>query len=378
MGYNGHMQNAAKARPIAIYLPSLRGGGAERTMVTLANEFAHRGLTVDLVLAKAEGPYLAELDTNVRVVDLGAGRVSRSLPRLVRYLRRERPRAMLAAMTHANVVAALARSLARVPVRLAVSERNTFSRSVAGISPLRAWLLTAFVGFAYARVDAVLAVSEGVADDLARATRLPRERIAVVYNPVVTARLLDQADEPLNHPWFGPGSPPVVLSVGRLNPQKDYETLLTAFATVRTALPCRLVILGEGDLRSQLEMRARELGLGNDVDLPGFATNPFNWMRSASVFVLSSAWEGLPGVLIQAMACGTPVVSTDCPSGPSEILEGGRWGRLVPVADPQALAKAILETLRAPSHPAVEERARSFDVTTAIDGYLRALGVPDR
>jgi len=360
---------------IAIYLPSLHGGGAERMMVALANGFAQRGLTVDMVLAKAEGPYLEELATNVRVVDLGAARVAWSLPPLVRYLRRERPVAMLSAMTHANVIATLARAIARVPVRLAVSERNTFSRYLAGLPSLRARAFVALVRLAYARVDAVLAVSQGVADDLAHVTGLPRQRIEVVHNPVVSDWLLEQAAEPLDHPWFRSGAPPVVLSVGRLTTQKDFPTLLDAFARVRRRSPCRLIILGDGNARDLLETKARELGVEADVAMPGFEQNPFRWMRRASVFVLSSAWEGLPGVLIQAMACGSPVVSTDCPSGPAEILEGGRWGRLVPVGDAEALAEAITETLEASPHPDVVERAKDFGVDHAIAAYLRVLGI---
>lgn len=360
-------------RAIALYLPSLRGGGAERAMVTLANGFAERGYAVDLVLAKAEGPFLPEVARKVRIVDLGARRVVSSLPGLVRYLRRERPRAMLSALNHANVIALLARRLAGVPTRLVVSERAHLSSSLGSAPSLRGRLMPWFMRRTYPWADGVVAVSAGVADDLAQAIGLPRQRIAVVYNPVVTDEVLVGAEAPLDHPWFAPGEPPVVLSAGRLTMQKDFGVLLRAFAHLRAQRPARLMILGEGELRPELESLTQQLGIHADVALPGFRDNPYAYMRRAAVFVLSSRFEGLPNALIQAMACGTPVVSTDCPSGPAEILEDGQWGRLVPVGDAAALAEAILATLAETNPPDVARRARDFGVDQAVDGYLRVM-----
>jgi glycosyltransferase involved in cell wall biosynthesis len=358
---------------IALYLPTLCGGGAERVMVTLANGFADQGLQVDLVLAKAEGSYLADVSPSVRVVDLGASRVLASLPGLVRYLRRERPAALLSAMGHANVVAVAARWLSRVPTRLVVSEHANFLLSRQYTKIVFAHAMAPLMRWAYPHADGVVAVSGGVADDLARTIGLLRKRITVVYNPVVTATLLDQVAAHLEHPWFGAGVPPVVLGVGRLTAQKDFLSLIRAFAKVRAQRPCRLVILGEGELRGELEALVTSLGLSADVALPGFADNPFAWMRQASLFVLSSAFEGFGNVLVEAMACGTPVVSTDCPSGPTEILENGRWGRLVPVGDVDALAGAMLATLAETTHPDVATRARDFGVEQAVVGYLGVL-----
>ncbi len=219
-----------------------------------------------------------------------------------------------------------------------------------------------------------MAVSEGVAEDLALTASLPRERITTIYNPVVTPALAGQAQAPLTHPWFAPGSPPVLLAVGRLHYQKDFPTLLRAFARVRAVRAVRLLILGEGDQGVALQASAQELGITTDVELPGFVLNPFAYMARAAVFVLSSAYEGLPGVLIQALACGCPVVSTDCPSGPAEILEGGVYGPLVPVGDDAALAKAILSTLNARPNPDwLRTRAAEFSVDRAVDRYLEVL-----
>lgn len=363
----------ANCRSIALYLPSLRGGGAERVMVALANGFAARGFAVDLVLAKAEGPFLGYVAASVRVVDLGARRVASSLPRLVGYLRREQPRALLSAMNHANVIALLARRLAGVTTRLVVSEHANFSQSMTVEPSRRGRLMPWFMRRTYPWADSVVAVSAGVADDLARAIALPRESIKVIYNPVVGEQTLCLANAPLDHPWFAPGEPPVVLGVGRLTAQKDFDVLIRAFASVRNMRPARLMILGEGELRPELEALVRQLGIGADVALPGFQANPLAYMRRAALFVLSSRFEGLPTVLVEAMACGTPVVSTDCPSGPAEILEGGKWGRLVPVGDAPALADAMAATLAEANPPQVEARAAAFGVENAVNAYLQLM-----
>lgn len=360
---------------IALYVPSMQGGGAERVMLTLAHGFAARGLAVDLVLASAEGPYLKEVAEAVRVVDLRCRRVISSLAHLVRYLRRERPRAMLSALGYANVVAVWARELARVPTRLVVSEHANLSLTHRYARTIRERLMPALIRRAYRRADGVVAVSGGVADDLAAVIGFPRERIKVVYNPVFTDELLRLSRMPLQHPWIEKKARPVVLSIGRLAEEKDFPTLLRAFARLRAKRPVRLVILGEGQLRAQLEALVANLGLIEDVAMPGFVDNPFAWMRHADLLVLSSVFEGFGNVLVEAMACGIPTVSTDCPSGPAEILGHGRWGRLVPVGDDAALADAIAATLDEAVHPNVLARAREFGVDRAVGGYLDALGL---
>jgi glycosyltransferase involved in cell wall biosynthesis len=365
-----------KKKHIALFLPSLRGGGAEKVMVNLALGFVEQGLKVDLVLAKAEGPYLSRVPEEVRVVDLGARRVLYSLPGLVRYLRRERPQAMLSALNYANIVAIWAKLLARVQTHLVVSERNTLSCSTQNASSVRVKLLPLLIKIFYPYADAVVAVSHGVAEDLITMTGLPMEKVKVIYNPVITPELFAKAEEPLGHPWFRPGEPPVVLGVGRLTKQKDFPTLIRAFALVRKERPARLMILGEGEERPKLETLARELGIEEDFVLPGFVENPYKYMKRASAFVLSSRWEGLPAVLIEALALGVPVISTNCPSGPAEILEHGKWGCLVPVGEPHLLARAILEILqndvRIPSHKTAWER---FSKENAVIAYLQVLGI---
>lgn len=345
-------------------------------MLTLANGFAAKGLPVDLVLAQASGAYMADVASGVRIVDLGGRRVFASLPRLVGYLRRERPAALLSALNHANVVAIWARRIARTGTRIVVSERATLSLIQKVATGPRHRVLPLLMRWSYPAADQVVAVSHGVADDLAATIGLARERIAVVYNPVVTSALLARSREEPPHRWLSAeGGPPVVLAAGRLGPEKDFATLVRAFAELRARREARLIILGEGMLREDLKGLVSSLGLQDDVDLPGFAANPFAFMRNAELFVLSSRTEGLPGVLIEAMACGTPVVSTDCPSGPAEILENGKWGALVPVGDSKALAAAMETALNRTDGPDVEQRAGDFDVESAVAGYLRALGM---
>ena len=364
------------ANKIALFLPSLRGGGAERVMVNLARGFYDQGINVDLVLAKAEGPYLSEVPAGVRVIDLHSSRVLFSLPGLVRYLRRERPQSILSAMDHANIVVIWARKLSGVPCRVIVSVHSTLSRALTNNPNLRGYLMPNLIRIFYPWADTVVAVSNGVAEDFANITRLPRESIKVIYNPIVTPELLEKAKEVVEHPWFLPGEPPVILSVGRLTKAKDYPTLIRAFALVRRKYPARLMILGEGEERAKLEALAQELGLQDDISLPGFVDNPYAYMARAAVFVLSSAWEGFGNVLVEAMAVGTPVVATGCPSGPAEILEGGKWGKLVPVGDANAMAQAILSTLSGQEVKMdFQNRALKFTIERITKYYLEALSI---
>ncbi|HEY8366975.1 MAG TPA: glycosyltransferase, partial [Bacteroidia bacterium] len=233
-----------------------------------------------------------------------------------------------------------------VSTRLVVREANTISVSSKNSLNFKARILPLLMKLLYPSADAVIAVSEGVAKDLTQIIGLPAEKVKVIYNPVITPEIFKKAEEPIKHPWFAPGELPVILGVGRLTKQKDFVTLIRAFDIVRKEYPSRLVILGEGEERPKLEALVKELGLEQYVYMPGFEENPFKYMKHAAVFVLSSRWEGLPNVLIQALALGTPVVSTDCPSGPREILSAGKYGTLVPVGDYDALAKAIIINLK--------------------------------
>jgi glycosyltransferase involved in cell wall biosynthesis len=374
-------------RHLALFLSGLAGGGAQRRMLTLAAAFAKRGHRVDVVVPRPEGPFRAELSDAVRLRSLDSrwtrlpGVRSRrglwvlaSAPALARYLARERPAVLLSTSNPANLAALWARVLARTPVPVVVSVNVHLSAATGERQRVWGPLLRTLVRRSYGRADAVVANSRDVADDLARHTPVPRARIQVIPNPVDADAIRARAREPVDHPWLAPGQPPLLLAVGKLKRQKDFATLIRALARVRAVLPARLVILGEGEERERLERLAEERGVAAEVALPGFVANPFAWMARASVFVLCSAWEGFSNVLCEAMACGCPVVSTDCPGGSAEILDGGAYGPLVPVGDDRALADAILAVLRDPPNAErLRARIAPFSVEAAADRYLDVL-----
>ena len=358
---------------LAIFLPSLSGGGAERAMLNLAHGLAEYGCAVDLVLVQAKGPYLSEVQDSVQILDLKALRVLTSLPALTGYLRREQPTALVSSLDFASVVALWARRLAGIPTRVLINEQNTISISARKSVRRRERMVPRLAKRFYPWADHVTGNSRGVADDLSHVTGLPRERIKVLYNPVVTPELREKARAPLNHPWFEAGQRPVVLAVGRLTQQKDFPTLIQAFAEVRQARPSRLLILGEGPDRPVLEALVKQLNLDDDVAMPGFVENPYAYMRRASLYVLPSRWEGLPTVLIEALYCGPPVIATDCPSGPREILADGRHGLLVPVGDVTALTQAIESGLAGRTPRPTAESWRPYSLEVIVDQYINLL-----
>lgn len=368
-------KGTGQGRQVAVFFPSLAGGGLERVMLTLANGFAARGLAVDLVLVKRGGAYADQVDSRVRVVYLGARSLRTSLFNLVRYLRRERPSLLLSALNGANVAAVLARALSLSPTRVVLTQHNTLRHGARGRNASRRSLSRPLIRWVYRHAEKIITVSRELADEVVNLTGLPHERVVTIYNPVITPELLKLTHEPLDHPLVQPGRPPMILGVGRLVPQKDFPTLLRAFKRVRANRPAQLVILGEGPGRAQLEQLARDLGVAQDVFLPGFVRNPYAWMARSAVFTLSSAWEGLPTVLIEALASGAPVVSTQCPTGPVEILQGGRLGELVPVGDDAALAEAIDRVLNGGRRPVAPSDLEPFTLEASLDRYVQVLGL---
>jgi glycosyltransferase involved in cell wall biosynthesis len=363
----------AGRRRLAFFVHDLRGGGSERGVVRLANAAAARGIPTSIVAAQMAGPYLADLAPGVERIDLEASRTATAVLRLRRHLAEARYSHVIAHMTHINVAAVLARALSRRQTRLFVVEHNQFDRNrVRKRGMVR--LAYRAVPLAYRFADGIFAVSEGVRETLASETGLRLDEIVVLPNPVVTDAHARLAEEAVTDDWFS-GPAPVVLAVGRLARQKNFPLLIRAFARLRAMRPARLVILGEGEERPALATLAEELGVGADVFLPGFAANPIKYMRRAGVLALSSDWEGLPTVVIEAMACGTPVVATDCRSGPRELLGGGRWGRLVPPGDEEAFAAALADALESQGDgAAARQRAAEFSVDHSLDRYLAACG----
>ena len=358
---------------VAIFVSDVDAGGGQRASINLANEFVRQGLTVDFVVYCADGPFRHLVAKNVRLVVLGSCRLVTRVFRFCRYLARERPSVVVASMLHAGVIALLARRLVGGQSRFFVQYQSTVSEEYPNFSLVtRLWLH--MLGALLPSADAVVVVSYDAAEALVGMFPKTSQNVTTIYNPVVDSHIGEFADEPLAHPWFNDSGVPVILSAGRLAPEKNHETLLAAFAQVVRSRPARLVIIGEGPERAPLLARAKELDVVQFVDFPGFQPNPYPFMKNADLFVLSSIYEGLPLVLIEALACGTPVVSTDCPSGPREVLEDGKWGRLVPVGDPEAMAQAILKSLDEPvDSSALVGSVNRFSSRSIAEEYMNDL-----
>lgn len=362
---------------VALLLPDLRAGGAERVNINLANEFVARGYSVDLLLMRVAGGLRQLLDPRIRVIDLGVKRMRGVLWPLSRYLQETRPKSLLACMWPLTVLAIAARAASNSKTRLVVAEHTTWSAAERRRDRLHNFNLKTTMRLSFPRADGVVTVSQGAADDLAGIAGLARDRVVAIYNPIVggaKAAATEEAPELLD---WATGPHRKVLAVGTLKAIKDYVTLLQAFAILRKSVDAKLLILGEGEERGPLERLIVDLGIGADVCLPGFVSSTEAYYRKADLHVLSSVGEGLPTVIVEALEQGVPVVSTDCPSGPREILDNGRYGTLVPVADPDALAWAMQEALTS-THDTVALRARAsdFGVAKAADAYLDLL-LPD-
>lgn len=330
--------------------------------------------SLDVLRIRTDGPYAALIPEGCRVIDLNCRHSLTAVWPLARYLRRQRPAALLAAKDRVARTALAARKLSRVRTRLVVRLGTNLSASLAGRSFVTRAARCLPCRLLYPGAEAIVAVSRGVAADTAAITGLPLERIRTVANPVITARLFSRAAEPSGHPWLTNKTGPVLLAAGRLTRQKDFPTLLRALAEVRKQREVSLIILGEGGQRPDLEKLAAGLGLAHCVDLPGFADNPYSFMREADLFVLSSIWEGSPNVLTEALALGRPVVSTDCPSGPREILQHGTIAPLVPAGDHVRLARAVLQVLDHPPHPAsLREAVGAYQAAQSAGEYLKLL-----
>lgn len=331
---------------VALFMPTLGGGGAERVMIQIAGNLAGEGMTVALVVASCVGVLQSEVPSSIELVDLKAGRVMKAVQPLAAWLTEWQPDVLMACQAHANIVAYFARRQSGGACRLIVREVSTPSVNMKSVGLAMRMLLWPLMRWAYMHADAVIAVSQGVADDLRRYLRADLPRLRVIYNPVIDDQLYIKAEQAIDHPWFGPTkSVPVVLAVGRLTEAKNYELLIRAFSQVAKAQQVRLLILGEGEDRSKLQKLVQDMQLEQCVAMPGFDANPYRYMKRCAVYVMSSRWEGLPGALIQALALGATIVSTDCPSGPYEILAGGAFGFLIPSCDELALSVAIEKAL---------------------------------
>lgn len=353
---------------ITAFLQDLAGGGAERVAVALLNAFALNH-EVTLLLARPEGPYLDDLSSRIHLVQTGASSTAGSIPFLAGWLRKRRPDILLTHLTHVNVAAAIGTRLARTGTPHVAVEHNQMDLNFPRIRRRSVRAAYRAARWVYPRVDAVVCVSQGVRDSVRHFTHIPGDNLRVIANPVVTPDLRRRLLEEPAHPWLKDDGPPVILGCGRLVEQKDFGTLIEAFRLLLQKRPARLVILGEGEERESLQNQIISSDLQGAVALPGFDRNPYAAMRAARLFVLSSRWEGLPTVLIEALAAGVNVVATDCPSGPSEILAGG-VGRLVPVGAPRDLAHAMDASLEAPQEAShLARRAETYSLEQSVERY---------
>lgn len=363
-------------KEVLVFRPTLGDGGADRVTVTLLQHLDRARFAPSIALARPSGVLIDEVPRDVPVIDLGAPRLAAAVPYLARAIRERRPDVVVCTAGGANVIAVAAHRLARSKARLVLSERSSLRRG--DRSSLRLAVELRLKRLAYRRADLVTAVSEGVADDLVELLALDRARVEVVYNPLIADDLAAHAAEPVAHPWFA-GPEPVLLAIGRLVDIKDYPAMLDALGAIRRTAAARLAILGDGPMRGELEARARALGLGDAVAFLGYDKNPYRYMKRARLVIQSSRAEGLPGALIQSLACGTPVVATDCDHGPREVVRDGVDGYLVPVGDPRALAERVIALLR---DSALHQRfgaagaagARRFSIASSMQRYHAAIG----
>lgn len=361
---------------ILIVLPFFADGGMERVVINLAKGLLSHKLEVSFILfRKGYGSLIEEIPKEVKVLEFNTKNLVLLLFKTVRYLGKEKPLAVLALSTRVNIICIFAKFLSATRTKLIVSTHITLKK-VANTTKIKA-ILRSVIYRIYNFADYVHVVSKGIASDL-ESLGVKKEKIKVIYNPIISPEIEDRSEEPVTHAWFQKkaGGTPVILGVGRLVPQKSFQTLLKAFALVRKEKNARLAILGEGEGKNMLENLAKELGVEKDFVLLGFSNNPYSYIKHADLFVLSSAWEGFGNVLAEALAFGVPVVSTDSPHGPAEILEQGKFGKLVSVGDEKALAVAILLTLQSPLPTEVlKKSAERFTISKITQQYMDLMGV---
>jgi len=365
-------------KSLAVFLATSGHSGVDRIMKTLLPSIADRGIRVDLLHVTGHGPHIEEKQPHLRVIQLGSSHSFTGLFPLVGYLRREKPDAILSDKDRVNQVAIIAKHLAGVETKTAVRYGQTVSRRLENRPGWQKTVHYFSMKYLYRRADAIISPSEGAARDLSGFARIPIERITVIPNPIDIGRIRVLAGEPLDHPWFHSREGAVIVGLGELTSRKGFDTLIRALAILKRKKPARLFLMGKGRGREKLEKLSADLGLRDEVEFAGFKGNPFPFLARADLFVQPSRYEGFGMALLEALALGIPVVATDCPSGPREILQDGRFGRLVPVDDHQAMADAMEKSLDSPSDPEYLLTATNpYSTDLVTDRYLNLLGLGD-
>jgi glycosyltransferase involved in cell wall biosynthesis len=363
---------------IACFLATSGHSGVDRLAKNLLPGMAAEGYPVDLLKIHNHGPELNRpLPHNLRLIEFKAKHVYTALPELIGYLKQYHPAVLLSDKDRVNRTALLANALTGGRTRVVVRSGTTVSRNLASRSRFERFVQRNSMRYLYRQAANILVPSKGAADDFADYVGIDRARITVVPSPIITPKFYEQLKQPFDHPWFQPGQPKVILGVGELCRRKDFTTLIRAFALLKDRYDCRLVIIGEGRARARLEAEIKTLHLEKRVALPGFVDTPYPYIREAGLFVLSSLWEGMSVALIEALAAGTPVASTRCPSGPDELLGDLPGKPLAEVGDAAGLAEAMARQLDNPI-PAEQLRtiAAPYTLESSVAGYLRALGLP--
>ena len=366
-----------KTQPhLAVLLATSGHSGVDRVMNNLLPAIAARGIKVDLLHIKNHGPYID--DPKINVIPLGSAHVNTSLTAVIRYLREQQPDVLFCDKDKVNRLALWARRLAGVKTRVVIRTGTTISIDMAHRKFSQRLIQTLSMRLFYRWADAIVVPSEGAADDLAQVCRLPRERVKAVPSPVITPQFNSALESPVTHTWLQNRKTPVILAVGELSPRKDFATLVRAFARVKKQQPVKLILLGKGKQQSSLRQLAQTLNINEDeFDMPGFEKNPYAYMAHADIFVSTSRWEGAPVVVMEALGAGLAIISSDCPSGPREILANGRYGKLFEIGDDEALAKAILDTLaQPPDQSTILAGAARYTLDNSVRCYLEAMSLP--
>lgn len=362
-----------KGTKVAMLLFNLAGGGAERAIINLANRLVDKGIRVDILLIEDNREYVFSISNKVNILKIdGFGKFLAILP-LIFYIIDEKPSKVYSILDLANITNLLARIILGSRYQAFIGIQNYTSKHIR--SPFKKYIEKILLRVLAPFADTIIAVSDGVANDLSNYINIPRSKIHVVYNPILTSEIERLAMKKNSHPWLQNKSSSVILSVGRLNAQKDFPTLIRAFNLLVKKRKARLIILGEGECRAEIEELITDLNLQEIVDLPGFENNPYSYFKNCDLFVLSSIYEGLPSVLLEALAIGCPIVSTDCESGPYEILEGGKYGELVPVGDYNAMAGAISRTLDGNTKKPDQKWRDKFSIEVIVEEYMTVLGI---
>ena len=367
------VENIPKGR-LAVFLATSGHSGVDRVMKTLLPSIASKGIRVDLLHVKSHGPFMEEISPGLRVIELGASHSVSSLPPLVRYLKREKPNALLSDKDRVNQIALAATWLAGGKTRTFVRFGQTVTKFLESQDLWQKTTHSLSMRYLYRAAEGIITPSRGSARDLAGFARIPEQRITVIPNPVDVRSIRSLAKEPADHTWFRNREAPIVVGLGELTSRKGFDTLIQAFAILRGRKPARLFLMGKGSGHDSLKKLCADLGIREDVEFAGFKENPFPFLARADLFVQPSRYEGFGMALLEALALGVPVVATDCPSGPREILQDGKYGAQVPIEDFAAMAAAMEKALDSPPDAGhLAEAVAPYSLETVTTRYIEVL-----